>query len=62
MSGRPNGGQSLVARGCFLSGIVTVLVIIALKRFAFRLPFIWVLILAGALWLFFFMIVMRRAK
>lgn len=62
MSTKPGAEESLFRRGCFLSGVVTVLVIIALKRLAFRLPFTWILILAGALWLFFFMVMMRRGK
>jgi hypothetical protein len=62
VSEQPNEGESIVRRGCFFSGVAAVFAIILLKRFAFRLPFIWVIILAGALWLFFFMVMMRRGK
>jgi hypothetical protein len=62
MSKQSGEGESILRRGCFLSGIVTVLVIILLKRIAFRLPFLWVLILAGVLWLFFFMLMVRRSR
>jgi hypothetical protein len=62
MSQQSGEGEGLLRRGCFLSGVVTVLVIILMKRIAFRLPFLWVLILAGALWLFFFMVMVRRGR
>jgi hypothetical protein len=62
VSPQPDERESILRSGCFLSGVVTVLVVIALKRFAFRLPFVWVLILAGGLWLFTFMVMVRRGK
>ena len=54
-------GQSVLVRGCLLSGVVTVLVIVALKIAAVRIPFFWTLILAAALWMIFFVVTVRRA-
>jgi hydrogenase/urease accessory protein HupE len=62
MSEKPDEQESFLQRGCFLSGVVTVLVIVLLKRIAFRLPFMWVLLLAAVLWLGIFMAMMRRRR
>ncbi len=63
MSAPPEGeGGSILARGCLLSGVITVMVVVGLKAISFRLPPLGILLVAGALWVFFFMIVVRRAR
>ncbi len=47
-------------RGCFISGLVTVIVLIVLREFLFRLPPLGMLILAGLLWIGFFVFILRR--
>lgn len=62
MSAPPDApGRSILARGCLLSGVITILVIVGLKATAFRLPPLVLLLVAGALWIFIFMLVVRRA-
>jgi hypothetical protein len=60
MSANRGDQESLMRRGCFISGVVTVIVLIALRRFLFRLPPLGMLILAGLLWLGFFVFILRR--
>ncbi len=47
-------------RGCFISGIVTVIVLVIMRRFLFRLPPLGMLVLAGLLWVGFFVFILRR--
>lgn len=61
MNQPPQERGSILARGCLLSGVITVLVVVGLKAVSFRLPPLLLLLAAGALWVFFFMIVVRRA-
>lgn len=57
----PGGDQeSLMRRGCFISGVVTVIVLIVLREFLFRLPPLGMLALAGLLWVGFFVFILRR--
>jgi hydrogenase/urease accessory protein HupE len=62
MSEKPEARESFMRQGCFLSGVVTMLVVVLLKRIAFRLPFTWILLLAAVLWLGIFMAMMRRRR
>lgn len=57
-----NGGdqESIMRRGCFISGVVTVIVLIVLREFLFRLPPLGMLILAALLWIGFFAFILRR--
>ncbi|MDQ6833789.1 MAG: hypothetical protein M3008_10340 [Chloroflexota bacterium] len=48
-------------RGCFISGVVTVIVLVVLRRFLFRLPPLGMLALAGLLWIGFFVFILRRS-
>jgi len=47
-------------RGCFISGVVTVIVLVILREFLFRLPPLGMLALAGLLWIGFFVFILRR--
>ncbi|HEY8293635.1 MAG TPA: hypothetical protein VIG44_14190 [Thermomicrobiales bacterium] len=47
-------------RGCFISGVVTVIVLVVLRRVLFRLPPLGMLVLAGLLWVGFFVFMLRR--
>ncbi|MGI8687932.1 MAG: hypothetical protein ACR2M3_05060 [Thermomicrobiales bacterium] len=47
-------------RGCFISGVVTVIVLIVLREFLFHLPPLGMLLLAGLLWIGFFAFILRR--
>ncbi len=60
MSARGGEQESLMRRGCFISGVVTVIVLIVLKRFLFRLPPLGILVLAALLWVGFFVFILRR--
>jgi len=60
MSANPDDGESLMRRGCFISGVVTVIVLIVLRAFLFRLPPLGMLALAGFLWIGFFAFILRR--
>lgn len=60
MSANRREQESLMQRGCFISGVVTVIVLVVLRRFLFRLPPLGMLILAGLLWLGFFVFLLRR--
>lgn len=60
MSAHPGDGESLMRRGCFISGVVTVIVLIVLREFLFRLPPLGMLVLAGLLWIGFFVFILRR--
>jgi hypothetical protein len=60
MSAKRREQESLMQRGCFISGVVTVIVLVVLRRFLFRLPPLGMLILAGLLWLGFFVFMLRR--
>ncbi len=51
---------SLMRHGCFISGVVTVIVLVVLRRFLFRLPPLGMLVLAGLLWVGFFVFILRR--
>ncbi len=52
--------ESIMRRGCFISGVVTVIVLVVLRRFLFRLPPLGMLVLAGLLWVGFFVFMLRR--
>jgi hypothetical protein len=52
--------ESLMRRGCFISGVVTVIVLVVIKRFLFRLPPLGILVLAALLWIGFFVFILRR--
>ncbi|MHB8644530.1 MAG: hypothetical protein ACYDAR_01930 [Thermomicrobiales bacterium] len=60
MSARRGDQESLLRRGCFISGVVTVIVLVVLRRFLFRLPPLGMLVLAGLLWIGFFAFILRR--
>jgi hypothetical protein len=60
MSAKPPERESIARRGCFISGVVTVIVLVVMRRFLFRLPPLGMLILAGLLWIGFFVFIMRR--
>lgn len=62
MSARPPDQESIVRRGCFISGVVTVIVLVVMRRFLFRLPPLGMLLLAGLLWVGFFVFIMRRGS
>ncbi len=59
--GREHEQESLMRRGCFISGVVTVIVLVVIKRFLFRLPPLGILVLAGLLWVGFFVFILRRS-
>ncbi len=59
MSGNRPKQESIAQRGCFISGVLAVIVLIILRRFLFRLPPLGVLVLAGALWFGFLVIYLR---
>lgn len=59
MSARRPDGESLARRGCFVSGVCAVIVLIVLRRFLFRLPPLGVLVLVGALWFGFLVLYVR---
>ena len=60
MSANRGDQESLMRRGCFISGIVTVIVLVVLRGFLFRLPPLGMLVLAGLLWVGFFAFILRR--
>ena len=60
MSANRGDQESVMRRGCFVSGVVTVIVLVVLRRFLFRLPPMSMLILVGLLWLGFFIFMLRR--
>ncbi len=60
MNTRGSEQESLMRRGCFISGVVTVIVLIVIKRFLFRLPPLGILVLAALLWIGFFVFILRR--
>lgn len=60
MSMNRGGQESIMRRGCFISGVVTVIVLVVLRRFLFRLPPLGMLIFAGLLWVGFFVFMIRR--
>ncbi len=60
MSETPDDRESLMRRGCFISGVVTVIVLVVLREFLFRLPPLGMLALAGLLWIGFFVFILRR--
>lgn len=62
MSAPQNQQESILRRGCFISGLLAVIALIVLRSIAFRLPPLGIFILAGVLWLFFLMIFMRFRK
>ncbi|MCA1667405.1 MAG: hypothetical protein LC793_08415 [Thermomicrobia bacterium] len=50
----------MMQRGCFISGVVTVIVLIVLRRFLFGLPPLGMVIFAALLWIGFFVFILRR--
>lgn len=60
MSANRGDQESLMRRGCFISGVVTVIVLVVIKRFLFRLPPLGILVLAALLWIGFFAFILRR--
>lgn len=62
MSANPDDGESLMRRGCFISGVVTVIVLIILREFLFHLPPLGMLAFAGLLWIAFFVFILRRGR
>lgn len=60
MSANRGDPESIVRRGCFISGVVTVIVLVVMRRFLFRLPPLGMILLAALLWVGFFIFIMRR--
>lgn len=60
MSANRGDQESIMQRGCFISGVVTVIMLVVLRRFLFRLPPLGMLVLAGLLWIGFFIFIVRR--
>jgi hypothetical protein len=60
MSANHGDQASIMQRGCFISGVVTVIVLVVLRRFLFRLPPLGMFIIAGLLWIGFFVFLLRR--
>ena len=60
MTAQQGKPESIARRGCFISGVVAVIVLVVLRRFLFRLPPLAMIVLAGLLWLGFFVVYMRR--
>jgi predicted RND superfamily exporter protein len=60
MSANRGDQESIMRRGCFISGVVTVIVLVVLRRVLFRLPPLGMLVLAGLLWVGFFVFMLRR--
>lgn len=59
MSANRPDQESLARRGCFISGVCAVLVLILLREFVFRLPPLGMIVLAGALWFGFLVLYVR---
>ena len=60
MSSNRDDRESVAGRCLFISGIVTVIMLVVMRRFLFRLPPLGMLALAGLLWVCFFVFMMRR--
>jgi hypothetical protein len=60
MSTNHRDQESMMRRGCFLSGVVTVIVLVVLRWVLFRLPPLGMLVLAGVVWMGFFVFMLRR--
>ncbi len=60
MSAHPDEQGSIIRRGCFVSGLIAVIVVIVLRQFLFRLPPLGALLLAACIWFGIFVLYMRR--